>query len=397
MVQTSNYYNPILLFSKYYFSKLDNMNDNIFKSVNPLLVTIFHGDSKLLKVILQKYGYPHEFKNSVTPIEACCSQEQFSCLETICQYLIKKEEIPNIWMNLNEFQLLLRSGLPSCHEVLSKVFTVREEMKFPALAEIKKDIKIEVKPNLMSFLLKLQKGYSKVIEEDLSVEVNDQKKNKRRRKKVASVQKSIVRSEVDILTIPFVYDFSTGSEDSVEFLSFYSKSECDAFVNSDWKYLVAHKWTTVKLYNIIIASAFYGFLIFATIAIVFEEGHFYYAFVLICMISFFMLIEIMQVISYIGFDIKAYLFEIWNYVDWILFTLTLIYPLSFQGESHRETPLNRLLGISIIMFVYYRGFSYLRIFDYFTSLVGMINTIIGKDSYDPTFNSKSLLFLFCSF
>lgn len=384
MVQSNNYYNPILRYTRYYFSRLDMNKDLVFGGLNPFLVSIFHGDSKLLKVILENHGYPREFGSTLTPIEACCTQEQFSCLETICQYLIKSEQIANVWFNLNEFQLLLKSRLTSCHEVLSQVLTVRPEMKFPALAEVKSDLQLEVKPNLMSFLLKLQRGYSKAIEEDLSVEVRDERKNSSRRKRIARSQKSEVKSEVEILTVPFVYDFSSGSEDSVEFLSCYSKSDCDAFVNSDWRHLISHKWTKVKIINIFIAVFFYGFLIFATIAIVFEEGHYYYAFILIILISFFILIEVVQVISYIGFDLGSYLREIWNYVDWVLFILTIVYPTSLQGEAHREGTVNRVLGVFIIVFVYYRGFSYLRIFDYFTSLVGMINTIIG--SPNPSHN-----------
>jgi hypothetical protein len=286
--------------------------------------------------------------------------------------------VKKVWFKLDEFKILLKSELHFCHELLSYVLTIREDMRFPALAYIKKNTQISAKGNLMKFLLKLQKGGKPSIEEDFTVEVKDLKQNEERNKKLEKLINPNIKSEVDILTVPFKYDYSKGSEDSVRFLSYYSKSNCDAFITSEWKQLIDQKWLSVKIFNFFLATYFFAFLIVSTIVLVFEEGKKEYAYTLIFIIIFFIVLECIQIMSYVGFDLKAYFKDIWNLIDWTLFTLTLIYPSTLQNETHKAGPTNRVGGVLIILLIYYRGFSYLRIFESFTSYVEIINSVISK-------------------
>jgi hypothetical protein len=354
------------------------MRDEIFGCLNPLLITILQGDSKLLNTILEKWGYPYEFSSFMTPIEFSFHNEQLSCLETICKYLIKNNQVKKIWFTLKEFKILLKSQLTSCHEVLSQILTIREEMRFPALAYMKNDITIGAKKNLMKFLLKLQKGGKQTIEEDFTIEVKDTELSKERNKKLKKVQSNKIKTEVDILTVPFKYDYSIGSEDSVNFLSYYSKSKSKKFIKSEWKQLIDNKWLSVKLFNMFLACYFFGFLIFTTIVIVFEEGIAVYANSLMFIISLFMVLEIIQITAYAFFDIKSYFRDIWNIVDWTLFAMTILYPMTLQKDAFKDGSFNKIGGVVILIVVYYRGFSYLRIFGYFTSLVEIINSVVSK-------------------
>lgn len=376
-----NYESNILIFAQYYFSKLPHLKDEIFGCLNPLLFSIFHGNSKLLQTIVQDYGYPKEFSLCMTPIEYSKLRSQDSCLETICIHLIKSEKTPEIKFNLKEFKILLKSKSEYSHEILSGVLTVHPEMRFPALAKIKRNINIEAKKELMKFLLKMQKGGVKCLENDFSVEYTDQKKNLKRNKKIKTKLKNDMKSEVDILTVPFVYDYSLGSEDSVQFLYHYSESNSQEFVSSEWRHLISHKWKAMKIINIINALLFYGLLSFATLAIVFDEQKVEYSLSLISMVSVFIFLEVLQVLAYLFFNFKAYVLDIWNYVDWIFFTITIIYPNTLQTDDRRDGGINKLMGTAIILIMYYRGFSYLRIFDFFTSLVGMINTIFSNNNF----------------
>lgn len=46
-------------------------------------------------------------------------------------------------------------------------------------------------------------------------------------------------------------------------------------------------------------------------------------------------------------------------------------------DDYASVP-SRIVGVFVLILVYYRGFGFLRIFDTFTTLVGMINTIIKE-------------------
>ena len=372
-----NYQNPILDFSKFYFSKLTLGKDSLFESLNPFHFAIFHGDSKLLEKLLEKYGYPREFECAMTPLEYANLRSSLSSIETICGYLVRSDKTSKINFTNLEFNILLSSGLKTAHDVLSEVLVAREERNFPNMAEMNSELRVDAKSSVLSFLLKLQKGARKSKEEDGSVETVEHGK-KSSKKKIK--KKEQIKTEIDVLTVPFVYDYSLGSENSVDFLKYYSTSESDKFVTSEWKHLINQKWKVTKMVQMFICLLYFGFIVFATIVLVFEEGHIEHTRILIVLVCVFIGYEVFQVLAYLIYDIVHYLKDLWNYIDWIFFIVTFIYPMSLQGATHREGPLNRLLGVVILVLMYYRGFSFLRIFDYFTSLVGMINTIFGMHS-----------------
>lgn len=378
MIQSTNYHTPILRYADYYYRHLQTMRDEIFGCLNPLLITILHGDSKLLNSILERHGYPLEFALSETPIEFSFRQHQLSCLETLCKFLIRKGLVNQIWFTLSEFRILLRSGLVVCHEVLGQILTVRPDMRFPALAHMAHDCQIEAKSTLMKFLLKLQKGGRPPTEEDLTVEPRDSLQSKRRTQWLEKRLEAPRKSEVDILTVPFKYDYTSGSEDSVNFLSFYSKSASDRFVRSEWQQVIDQKWVSVRLFNMFLALYFFGFLAFTTVVVVIEEGNVYYANSLMFIISLFMVLEVLQIVSYTGFDLKSYILDIWNIIDWTLFITTILYPSTLQKDSNKEGSLNKVGGVVILVLTYYRGFSYLRTLNYFTWLVEIINSVISR-------------------
>ena len=78
-------------------------------------------------------------------------------------------------------------------------------------------------------------------------------------------------------------------------------------------------------------------------------------------------------------SLTSYFNEFWNMVDWISFVILLTYFFGFAEDQ--SGPVNKLLSTFALVFTYYRSFSYLRIINSFTTLVGMINTIIIKMRY----------------
>jgi hypothetical protein len=85
----------------------------------------------------------------------------------------------------------------------------------------------------------------------------------------------------------------------------------------------------------------------------------------------------MEMISYISFRPDRYFKDILNYVDFVILTGSIIY-LSLFNASNREKDWFRVFTVLNNFFIYYRGFSYLKFFDTFTTIVSMINVIIIK-------------------
>ena len=169
-----------------------------------------------------------------------------------------------------------------------------------------------------------------------------------------------------------------GAADSIKFLYYYSNSDSENFIQSQWKYLVNYKWRGIKKYNICIAIYFVFYLISMTMAIVFKNNERSYAFSLLIILSLLILLEFVQVIAYLRFNIKSYLTDPANYVDWLIFINST--TMAFAFNSPRYSTMNQIGGIVVLMLSYYRCFTYLQIFDYFTWLVEIINAVISKSS-----------------
>ena len=74
--------------------------------------------------------------------------------------------------------------------------------------------------------------------------------------------------------------------------------------------------------------------------------------------------------------IIRYLKDLWNYIDWAVFILLLVYFFVYHDQP--DSNANKVIAPMSLVFVYYRNFSHLRVIDQFTTLVGMINIIIQK-------------------
>jgi hypothetical protein len=63
-----------------------------------------------------------------------------------------------------------------------------------------------------------------------------------------------------------------------------------------------------------------------------------------------------------------YFTDSWNYIDNLIFTLLVVYFLQFHNSAFVET--EKIMGSVILVLILYRSFSYLRVIDAFTSIVG---------------------------
>lgn len=383
MIGVSNYYNPCLRYANFYFSKLEDMKDNLFGCLNPLLVSIYHQDSKLLKKILNKHGYPRQYLHTLTPIEMCHYHNQFSCLDTICSYLINNDLVSQIHFTKKEFQILLESRSEFCHQVLGQILVVREDTRLHNFAFLPESSKISSSPDLLHFLVQLQ-SENKKKEENISKTWMDARFKQKRQKnnnKEKMARENSLKFEVDILHLPFEFDFSIGCLDSLKFLMYYSESKSKEFILSEWKSLIFYKWGKSKYFWFVITFLYFLFLFLSTMVIVFREHNIVYTNLLYAIISFFIIVEIIEVISYIRFNWKRYILNISNWFDWLIFCITLFFPLTITMHADISPDFSKILGIITLTLGFYRGFSYLRVFDYFDSFVGIIREVFSNNLF----------------
>jgi hypothetical protein len=116
-------------------------------------------------------------------------------------------------------------------------------------------------------------------------------------------------------------------------------------------------------------------MVIVTLKIVFLETGVYLMNISVVLIFIFFIIELLQLMSFASFKISMYFKSIWNWIDMLLYSSLIFFyynQLSMPVEQHR------IFGSLILIVIYYRGFSYLKIIKTFTSLVGIIDTVIKK-------------------
>ena len=118
-----------------------------------------------------------------------------------------------------------------------------------------------------------------------------------------SNKKQQYKREVKVFQIPFKYNYTAGSPDSIRFLNSYSTSTEEEFILSEWKELIVFKWKSHVGFHIILAVLFWALTVIATISMVFLPHSILYRDLSICFVLAFVLFEIVQIVAYSAFDI----------------------------------------------------------------------------------------------
>jgi hypothetical protein len=125
-------------------------------------------------------------------------------------------------------------------------------------------------------------------------------------KKGSSSKQGLTKTEVVSFQVPFKYSYKVGTPDSVRFLDTFSQANTEEFILSEWKEVVIHKWKTNRIFNSLFAVLYWLFTIFTTLSIIFYKDWFLVKAISLGFIAFFILFEILQVVSYSSFNIKRY-------------------------------------------------------------------------------------------
>jgi hypothetical protein len=136
----------------------------------------------------------------------------------------------------------------------------------------------------------------------METEVNNENENNKNIKKAD--MKEIKKKDVLTYSIPFKYSFAAGSLGCIKFLSRFSESDNEEFLLSQWKNVVLYKWKQQLYFQIFIAIVYWINALLIMISMVFDRLNKSLQYASVGLIIFFLLLEILQIISYGFFKIK---------------------------------------------------------------------------------------------
>ena len=279
-----------------------------------------------------------------------------------------------------DYKRLVNCKYPICHKLLSKTLIAFKCFKGIPLVYLPSPMQVISSQNMI-FLFKTIRTSEKRI-----FDYNKKQLQKSLMSKCKKHNKCVLdpgevkfdqlnQSHISLISSPIPLDFSAGSLESLQFLDCYSHSQSSDFIFSNWKHFIDSKWKSVFWINLILAILYWCFMIITTCKMVFFRDNSILKIFSISLIAFFLLLELFQMISYSTYKAKLYFKSIWNWLDIIMFLLLLIY---FFRQFKGNDKIQEVMGAFILIMVFYRGFSYLKIIKAFTSLVGIVDTVIRK-------------------
>lgn len=361
----------ILKFARFYSDQINMMNgyDYIFGPLNPFIFSIYFSEEDTLQKLMEQYTYPKLVSGFMTPIEFCLQNEENDCLRIVCSVIIMKKT--EIYLTRNEFIALLGKEFKFCHQVLAYAAKKIPFDKMNFGENISDDMEIRFSNSFFDYMIENEEKQYTAEHEATSEEMDES------------------RQRIEIYYAPFKYEFSVGSDESLEFLNNYADTESDEFALSEWSNLIHLKWSSLKWLYAFNAVIFWIYMFFCTYSITFnlvidDKGEItgeQYTSIRMCAIAFNIIVaflEVLQMIAFCTFDPKQYFGDFWNYID----VVALILAFSFFMKLHEQATEGAAIFIALILMllIYYRGFSYLRFFDSFTYMIGMINTIVGESA-----------------
>jgi hypothetical protein len=359
----------LISFGEFYSETISKFNnfDYIFGPLNPYIFTIFYSEEQTLQYLLENFEYPKSNLDFYTPLEYSFLRNENDCLRIMCNLLMKKDS--GIYYTQDEFKYLLEKEFVFCDSLISKIPMKIPFKKINLTESMEDDHAVRYNSSLKNFLLENEKRQYEM--EHNKTEEEKKQSNER----------------FEIKFVPFRYSFSPGTTDSMDFLNYYAESESDIFVKSQWKTIIHDKWASLKSIYAFNAVIFWIYMVFCTWSITFnintsDEGLIigeqiieirYMALAFNIIIAF---LEILQMISYCFYKPSLYFGDFWNYIDFIALIFGFLFFLSLHKQATEGGSV--FIALILMLLIYYRGFSYFRYFDSFTSMIGIINTIVAE-------------------
>ena len=298
--ERKNYSDAVRDFSKYYFERLAKWGrqDYAFGPLSPLMMCVFHFDSALLEEILGLYFYPVKTHNYVSPLEFAFIAGHKASIIEVCTNLIKKRE-ESIFFSRADFKFLLVSKLPKAHSVIASMLVDMPSRVIPKVIYLRDSVESRSTEYVTSLGVDIRRKdlQQDAINERLLEAVR--KKGKRQGSKYQGpTSKTASKSEIQVLTTPFKYNYDVGTDDSVMFVNRFAYSNSEDFVLSDWKQIITKKWRTMKVPYMVLFLMYMMYVLFITLNFVFLKTNKAVYWIAISFNLLFLVYELIQMIVY---------------------------------------------------------------------------------------------------
>ena len=286
-----NNWDHIMEFAQYYFRKLEATGfvDRVYGPLSPLILSIYHNDTDLLQSLLDKYRYPKQVEGYWSPLSFAFYRNSDMAVRVLCDHLIRADY--EFSLSKVDFDFLLASGVPYCHELVSRIPRKMDQKAFPSHVLTSKSRKMYLEQNVSAAILKIkEKRY-----QTLQKHQENNRVLKTKGKKLKELPKEKV---VDAFHFDMEYCYDTGSWDSLRLLDEYSRSESEEMVTGVWRELVASKWDHFYWVNVLHFCLYYVFTGIVTLLMIFLPESRVLLVVYYVFNSLYIVFEVVQVVAY---------------------------------------------------------------------------------------------------
>ena len=357
--------------------------DYIFGPLNPFIFAIYYSEESMLQSLLEKFTYPKKVHGYTTPMEYCFQEKELDCLRILCNIIWDRPH--EVHFTKQEFQSLMFSGYEFCENLLAKAPLPLPFERLNFDQDMKYSREIRLKPSLIDFMIENEES-QQTAEVDRSGAENES------------------RDRIEIHYVPFTYNFEVGSRESLDFLRYYAESESVEFIRSEWKTVIFTKWSRLKYLYAFNMLIFWLYMFFCIWSLVFnhemvqkmipdpddptgdeleifeivKEKQPWVRYVALGLNVLVALLEVLQMIAYCTYSPAHYFTDFWNYIDVSALVLAFVFFVTLYKGAASDNGSATYIAMILISLICYRGFSYLRFFSSFTSMIGIINTIVSK-------------------
>lgn len=345
----------IMEFAKYYFARLATFNneDHVFGVLSPLLFAICSKKPDLLRTLLETYGYPQSVSDYKSPLSFAAEAKRSLEVQVICDYLIARN--CQVEFSHEDFRNLLESSQSQCHSLMATIPSKMTGQGLPLHINLKQSREIFHFDSVSNFIQK--------VKSEIGLKV----------KKRSKMQ------EVDFYELGFDYSFKSGTYDSIRFIYTYSESKSNPFVLSIWEQLIQWKWKRLRLWLLPYILVYLTFAVCTTMYFVFKQTSGTLQVFFICSFVFLLAYETFQICMMSRLKLGGYFKDKFNFLDIFILLFTMVNYGILSNIAQLEgwrTHVDQTVGTVLMILIYFRLFTFLRMIGQFSILVGMISTII---------------------
>lgn len=187
---------------------------------------------------------------------------------------------------------------------------------------------------------------------------------------IVRIKGSMKNTYTEVYRINGFYNFKEGSDDILNFLYRFSQSSIDEFVLSNWNKIITHKWEDCQNYFRVLGCTFFAYLIFLNLYIL-NPVETVYLYINSILLTLLLVYEIIPLI----FSPQYYLNDPSNLIDLLTYIMGVATIIFIRVNPDPDNIILQTVEVVTISLTFFRGISYLQIFESMRSMTHMINRL----------------------